>query len=672
MAYQNLARRFKFLRASFRRHGGKHVAEVFKRELIRRRYARNPPAPSTPETLRLALGASQGDSQFYDRFHRSLTRRLPFSLSTRRDFQIALLAGGESDDDILAAAESFVEGRFPMLGLCVDEPTREFDWHRDYLGEHSYATIPHHRIDFMGGSGGDVKYVWELNRCYWIGWLGRAYWISSNTVWGRDFTRLVDSWIQENPFNIGVNWAMPMEVAIRSFWLLMGYAFFAGTDGIEDSWWERYLSLLWDHGVYLESNLEYFSNLTNHYISNLLGLVAAGVAFMDCDRGRGWLVEGRRRIVEELERQILHDGVHYERSVCYHRLVLEFFVTASILLDRCALPLPQRALDAIERMSEFVADYSPPGGSVPQFGDSDDGVLLRMSPDQDLYDHRDTLSLAAAYFKRGDFRAVAGRYASGAAMLLGGEGFERFRAVIPSPPTRSTLYPEGGFGILRSDRMHVVTDVGPIGLHGNNDTLAYTLTVDGTPVVIDPGTYCYTRNPAIRNQLRSTAAHNAPAMGDIEIAEFDGLWRVANDDVGISIDEWEPGGVDRPTRLRAGHTAYALRAPGSRVEREWTLDNTMLRVVDMVTPDAPETFVVRLTLAPGLLFFPNDLGGRVTDGENGIDIVSIRSSVTPRVFETWSSPSYGVGVTSIAVEFSIPVSGRLLVEYLCPPSSTPS
>lgn len=558
-----------------------------------------------------------------------------------------------------------------MLGLCVDEPSREFDWHRDYLSNYRYPLVRFDRIDFMGGDGGDVKYVWELNRCYWIGWLGQAFWVSSNTVWVRDFVRLISSWKRENPFNTGVNWAMPMEVAIRSFWLLMGYCFFFGAPGIEASWWEEYLALMWDHGVYLESNLEYFSNLTNHYVSNLLGLIATGIAFMDSERGRGWLMDGRRRIIEELERQVLGDGVHYERSICYHRLVLEIFLTASILLDRCGAPLPDRSRDTIQRMAEFVADYTPPGGSAPQFGDSDDGTLLRMSPGQDLYDHRDTLSLAAAYFKRGDFRAVAGSYSTGAAMLYGGEGFERFRSVIPAYPTHSILYPAGGFAILRSDRMHVVADVGPIGLHGNNDTLSFTLAVDGIPVVIDPGTYCYTRNAVARNRLRSTGAHNAPAIGDREIADFDGIWRVVNEDVGVVVEEWEPGGVHRPTRLRSAHRAYARHIAECRVVREWVLENDVLRVADTLPADVAEPSRVRLTLAPGLGFQPDEHGGVVLDAD-GFPIVVLRTSVTPRTDKTWSSPSYGVGVTSIALDLSIPSSGRLVVEYLCPPSSTPS
>lgn len=582
---------------------------------------------------------------------------------------MALLTRSQSVDDILAEAEAFAEGRFPMLGICVDEPSRSFDWNLDYCTGHRYPTVPFNRVDCMGTDGGDVKYAWELSRCYWIGWLGKAFWVSSNGAWVKDFVRMVDSWREASPFNYGVNWAMPMEVGIRSFWLMMGYAFFAGAPGIDETWWEAYLSHLWDHGLYLESNLEYFSNLTNHYVANLLGLVTVGLMFSDTARGRDWLEDGRRRLIEELGHQVLPDGVHYERSLQYHNLVLEFYLAAAILLHRAGHPFPLTSLATIERMSEFVADYLPPGGGAPCLGDCDDGLLLRMRATQDIYDHRDTLAIAGAYFGRGDFRAVAGPFSQGAALLLGGEGFERYNGLVPRTRTSSILYPSGGVAILRSDRMHIVADVGPIGLHGNNDTLSFVLNVDGIPVVIDPGTYCYTRNIKARDELRRTAAHNGPALGTHEIADFDGLWRVARDEVGASVDEWLPGGLGRVTRLRASHRAYERYVPGLVVRRTWELGDARLTVTDELDVPVNQQCIVRMTLARDLHFEPLIDGG-VIRGSDGTSLLQIRSHVAPIPSRCWYSPSYGVGLSTTALDFCIPSSGRMVVEYLCPPPAT--
>jgi len=633
--------------------------------MVRRAYARSPYPVPHGEDFRRLFRLAGGDASFVERFHRAAVRRLPFSFSARRDFFVSLITRTQSLDDLLADGELIAEGRFPMLGLCVTDPSHEFDWCHDYLSDRQYPAEPYEQVAFMGGDGSDARYVWELNRGYWIAWLGKAYWVTTNGAWARDFVRLIDSWVRANPVNVGINWAMPMEVGIRAYWLTMGYAFFHGAPGIDDEWWERYLRLLWAHGLYLEGNLEYFSNLTNHYVANLVGQVALGNLFADSERGLQWLRDGRERLVAELRHQVLPDGVHYERSVGYHRLVLEFYLASAVLLDRASLPLPPHALQTIERMSEFVMDYIHPGGAVPQFGDSDDGVLMRLKSNQDLYDHRDTLAVAAAYFQRGDFRAVAGEISQAAVLLLGAEGYERYRALLPRSTARSITYPSGGFAVLRSDRLHVVADIGPIGLHGNNDALSFTVAVDGVPIVIDPGTYCYTRDAAVRNELRATRAHNGPAPESLELAEFDGLWRVKRDSIGMQVDEWHPGKGDGHCTLTARHTAFHAVVPGSSVRRRWTLADDSLEVDDEIVGLEGRTTTVTLTLAPGLTAEHTSEGVAVCAAD--VPLLLVITNQRIEIVMTWCSPSYGVGVDTLGLRMRIPPDGRLVVQYLCAP-----
>jgi len=378
------------------------------------------------------------------------------------------------------------------------------------------------------------------------------------------------------------------------------------------------------------------------------------------------MAEGGRRLSEELTHQVLPDGVHYERSIAYHRLVLEFYLSAALLLQRAGLPLPPHALARIERMAEFVCDVVHPGGVAPQFGDSDDGILHRLSNQQEIYNFRDTLSVAAVMFERGDFRAVAGEFGPTPALLFGAAGYEVYRKLLPSPPNRSALYPSGGFAILRADRLHVVADVGPIGLHGNNDTLAFALAVDGRPVIVDPGTYCYTRQPSRRNELRGSGAHNGPSFEGLELAEFDGLWRVHDDDIGVEVLEWRPGGVGSETRLSACHRAYRRFAPGSSVTRQWSVSDDAMVVHDSVVGMEGMRCRVRLTLA-------HDITARTCRGgidlldETGSILLSLRSETPMTIRSGWYSPSYGVGLCTLWVDLEVPSPGALSVQYRCPP-----
>ena len=72
---------------------------------------------------------------------------------------------------------------------------------------------------------------------------------------------------------------MPMEVGIRGFWMIVGGAMFGNSEVISEDWWIDYYRLLWGHGNYLHHNLEYFPNLTNHYIANCFGLLVIGGLF---------------------------------------------------------------------------------------------------------------------------------------------------------------------------------------------------------------------------------------------------------------------------------------------------------------------------------------------------------------------------------------------------------
>jgi hypothetical protein len=667
MAYSKLARRLKFLIASYERHGARHVVDVFRHERIRRSYARSPiPLPDHDAFMR-SFAWYRDPATFVDDFHRAAARRLPFTRANRREFHIDLLLRTRPYDDILTDAEKISEGKFSGLGVCIDEPSGRFDWSRDYSSAKSWPPARYNAIRFMDDDGSDVKYPWELSRMYWLGWLGNAYWVSNNGAWSREFLRLVDDWREANPIDTGVNWAMPMEVAIRGFWLALGYCYFSGAPNIPGEWWIDYLRMAWGHGTHLVNNLEYLSNLTNHYISNCFGLLALGVLFADSPEGRHWLEEGRRRLIEELDHQVLPDGVHYERSIGYHGLVLEIYLIAAVMAERAGVPFPEKALAKIELMAEFMRDYIPPAGTVPQLGDSDDGVILRLSDDQELYDHRGTMSLAAALFRREDFRRVAGDYSIQALTMLGSEGFERERGMAPGAQLLSRLYRDGGFAILRSGSLHLLADVGEIGLHGNNDTLSFTLGAADGAIFIDPGTYCYTRDPALRNELRSTRAHDTPMLDAREIAEFDNLWRVKRDATAVEILAWSAGDT---TVLEARHHAYDDLPSGAiTVHRRWELAGDELRVTDRFEGAGRHECSVRFTVPRERRV--TKVSERIVEIAGEATTLRLECSRPLTVRPGWYSPSYGVAVMGTYIEWAGGIDATDEISYLCRLSKNP-
>jgi hypothetical protein len=663
MAYQVLARRLKFLIASFSRHGAGHVVEVFRQERIRRRYAQTPEPLPDVDAFIAGFDPGLDRERFVADFARTASSRTAVSADIGTDELLRALTGLQDYDRILEEAARFCAGTFTGLGVSICEPGGVFDWHRDYSSGKVWPQVPFHRIDFGGGDGADVKYVWELSRMYWIAWLGKAYKVSGDGRWADEFRRLIDDWSRANPINVGVNWALPMEVAIRAFWLAAGFGFFHEAPEIDDAWWLDYLRLLWGHGSYLENNLEYFSNLTNHYISNCFGLVAVGVFFAGHPRADRWLAEGRRRMIAELDHQVLADGVHYERSICYHRLVLEMYLIAATLLEKASRGFTADALGTIEKMAEFLHDYVPRHGTVPQLGDSDDGLILRLSQEQEIYDHRDTLALAATIFGRSDFLAQAGGRSQAALLISGVTQPAQLRA--ESAPRRDRLYREGGFATLRSAELELFADVGEIGLHGNNDTLSFTLHGPDGAIILDPGTYCYTRDPATRNRLRATQAHNGPCLDGREIAEFDGLWRVKEDRTRPKVVAWEPG------LLAAEHHAYRTLPGQPVVRRTWKLSGGELAITDHVGGSGEHAYTVRFAL-PDDYHVVHAESGRIelSDGHGGrLSISSDAAHLT--VHRDWYSPSYGVAAPALMIDAGRRGKAPFSISYICSFSRAP-
>ncbi len=65
--------------------------------------------------------------------------------------------------------------------------------------------------------------------------------------------------------------------------------------------------------------------LGNHYLENLKAVMLGALYFKE----PGIYAEYKSRLQEELKEQILPDGVHYERSIMYHKIVLEDVMRAT-------------------------------------------------------------------------------------------------------------------------------------------------------------------------------------------------------------------------------------------------------------------------------------------------------------------------------------------------------
>ena len=478
------------------------------------------------------------------------------------------------------AGDQIREHNFDFLGTGPRHCGDPIDWHRDVKSGYRWPRRFYLELEpiFNTTDATDGKTPYELSRLHHFVTLGQAWRLTRDERYATELFAQWESWIESNPWPYGINWTSAMEVGIRAVNLIWAAGLLRGAPGWTPERREALDRTLWQHGRFIERNLEVGVGdggivATNHYLANLCGLAYLGLCCgegADADR---WTRVGLEGLEQEMRRQVLPDGFFFESSTGYHRLAVELFLVPALLARRLGHEMSDGYWSQLERMLEVILYTTGPDGRVPQIGDGDDGRALILSgyPDWPRHDHRYLLALGAVLFERGDFKSAAlpscdnvrGAEDAGDSTgvgcpeevfwLLGREGVEQFHALpTDCSPTGSRGFPYAGLYVIRSEdnrdfalvrtasrrgpaldepsqepggqRVSAGSEVLPCassGLlpngHGHNDALSIELWVAGQPVFIDPGTFCYTSDLESRNLFRSTAAHNTVVVDGLEI-----------------------------------------------------------------------------------------------------------------------------------------------------------
>ncbi len=605
-----------------------------------------------------ACGWSGDASEVIAAFHRNARYRFFFHPRNRKDFFLNTLTWTQPEESILADADAVLQNRFQTLGSALVALGDPVPWHRDFKTGTDWPVTPVRDLEILGlGKPSDVKVPWELSRFHQIWWLGKAYWLTGNERYAQKFGALVEDWIDRNPVGRGVNWVVSMEVAIRAANWIAGYYFFCESPSLTPAFWTRMLKSLAAHGEYIWYHLEYARFNGNHFLSDIVGLIFLGVFFQDTPFGAKWLQWGIERLEEEMQSQVDPDGVDFEKSTAYQRLVLELFLSATLLLKVNKRTLSPAFMERLERMLDYVQAYTRPDGSIPLIGDADDGRLFRLRLDERINDHRHLLCLGAIAFDRTDLAASAGGFHQDALWYFGGEGFERFRMLLSGSVPGSQAFPQGGCYIMRTAEAHLFVDAGEIGQrgrggHGHNDTLSFELWADGGALIVDSGTYTYTADVEARQRLRSVRAHNTVMIDDREPAEFSGLWTIAADTTQPRVLEWSPS-TGRDV-LEAEHRGYS-RGDETIVHRrrfEFAHEAVSVQITDRILGSGRHRIASFFHLAPGITVTLEGPRSAVIRRETWTYRITTDAG-SMQICDSEFSRSYGVLVSNVAICMSL-------------------
>jgi len=87
-------------------------------------------------------------------------------------------------------------------------------------------------------------------------------------------------------------------------------------------WRSRLAPSLWQQTQVLRANLER-DLVNNHLMANYRALAWMGLLFKGWSEAGPWRDIGLTGLWEQMRLQVLSDGVHDERSISYHTLVLQ-------------------------------------------------------------------------------------------------------------------------------------------------------------------------------------------------------------------------------------------------------------------------------------------------------------------------------------------------------------
>jgi uncharacterized heparinase superfamily protein len=384
----------------------------------------------------------------------------------------------------------------------------------------------------------------------------------------------VADWIEVNGCRESLAWhAYPISIRLREWieWLLAHQ----DVDGDLQEAMRRSIVRQAEH---LMGCLEYHL-MGNHLLENAITLCWAGLSFGGRQAG-AWLAKGREVLRREVDRQLLSDGTHDERSPMYQALLAEALLrlseVAACSSHASAPAVRQTAEKAGRRMLASLGGLVHPDGDYALLNDA----ALGVAP---------------------SFDALTRRFGRPSARPAGPEGW--------------ALEAAGYFGRRDESGGYLVFDAGPIGPdhqpgHGHADTLSFELSHRGRRVVTDTGVFTYAPGQ-VRQYDRGTAAHNTIEIDGHDQSELWGAFRCAR----------------RPSVVRATMNpegaglalSGGYRGPGRGQtvghEREIFASGHMLAFTDTLTASGAHRATLRLHFAPRLSLRQRGRGWTIEAGE---------------------------------------------------------
>ena len=483
------------------------------------------------------------------------------------------LCGTPPEGPIVAYADALCRGEFRFLGYPEQNLGLSPQWNVDFVSGKAWPQEQSGGLIVVAGDGSDVKVPWELSRLQFLPVLAKAFRLTGDSLYRSCVFGLLSDWIDKNPLCVGVNWTIAMEAALRAISMCMALELLWPFSADEQQSLGKIQRSLWQHLEFIEAHSE-FSHFcrSNHYLSNISGLYCL------CSFLQGGGMTARRKryraaLENEIGAQVYADGGDKEASTGYHVLVTQLFAVPFLVGRATGDAFSDAYANRLAGMFRWITVIADESGRLPHLGDCDDGRVELLNED---------LEQMQAPLPQRHSLQMGSMVSLGRALFPSAQPHRI--AESSSRPAAVNILSQSGIAVAQCAGAEVVFLAIPNGLdgkgsHTHNDKLSFVLRVDGNELLCDSGTGMYSRDAALRNRLRATAAHNTLSVDSQEQNRFDPekeqLFRMRNDAVPTLIQTAVEGDS---VKLSAAHSGYVRL--GVSHHRSLQLADGKLNVMD--------------------------------------------------------------------------------------------
>lgn len=501
--------------------------------------------------------------------------------------------------------------------------TRERMWNVDPVSHYKWPQIPAYKLDYRHNDGADPKWVWEINRLLFL--LPIAFSIKAGSIdrqKGEQFiSETILDWIANCRVGHGPQWSASIEVAIRSIAMTLSVQVIQDPD---EGLIEAVAKSIHEHATWIRRFPSVYSSANNHRIAEIAALLildSSWVGILDTDEA----IELERELAHVSRRLFAADGLGLEQSPTYGAFSIEFLAIVMYTRRWCDDTSRGSIAEILAQACHALSQLTNEDGSLIRYGDDDEGKVITLAvPDS--------------------------AYAESLVRLGTGSRGQREQGLIS--------FDDGGLSLLRFQDNETETtwlfDHGPLGFgelaaHGHADALSVGMRTAGIDWIVDAGTYRYHGDKRWRSYFRSSKAHNAPRLDDLDSSVMTGAfnWHKKMRAEAKLIASQTDG---TRARIHATHDGYARQGLGGVARKLERLAEGHYRITD--TSDGRGSLSTAFVLNPNcevsliangwLLTHPASPVCVELTVSNNAELVSER----PEDELAWFSPRFGMKVAT--------------------------